>query len=354
MLSSVRRAVSARDAASRRACASRASQARRATYWFAVSAATTTRASCHDGPGALQTRLGGRRAPRGCRRTRRAPSSPAGRRLRWCRSAGSGPGGRGWTSAVASSAGTERGAGGNARRACASAMRAPALATVGLAVSAASIRRASSGSSNCVHQRRSSAVVPPCGSGACHAGRDRIGRRRRRFGRRTAGEKERENVVVRRRCAWPRKSTACPRAPSVRGAWRRCAPPARSAAPRGCSRKKRSISRDASGPAGSVYEPAAAPPDHAWPAPCTTQCSARLGAVRRRRGRATRCDGTREHRAPAVPGRRRGLRTRPSTEPTTASPFAGTTVGRRRRGRRSPALPRTGAERAPRRGGRSS
>ena len=37
-------------AASRRACASSASQARRAKYWFAVSAATTTRASCHDAP----------------------------------------------------------------------------------------------------------------------------------------------------------------------------------------------------------------------------------------------------------------------------------------------------------------
>jgi hypothetical protein len=48
MLSSVKRAVSARDAASRRTCASSDSQARRATYWFAVSAATTTRASCHD------------------------------------------------------------------------------------------------------------------------------------------------------------------------------------------------------------------------------------------------------------------------------------------------------------------
>ncbi len=47
---------------------------------------------------------------------------------------------------------------------------------------------------------------------------------------------------------------------------------------RGCSAKKRSISRDASGPSPSVKLPAASPPDQAWPAPCTTQCSARLGA----------------------------------------------------------------------------
>jgi hypothetical protein len=33
-----------------------------------------------------------------------------------------------------------------------------------------------------------------------------------------------------------------------------------------CSRKKRIISRLASGPRGSVYEPAGLPPDHAWPA----------------------------------------------------------------------------------------
>jgi hypothetical protein len=37
--------------------------------------------------------------------------------------------------------------------------------------------------------------------------------------------------------------------------------------PRGCSAKKRSISRDASGPLGSVYEPLALPPDQAWPEP---------------------------------------------------------------------------------------
>lgn len=35
----------------------------------------------------------------------------------------------------------------------------------------------------------------------------------------------------------------------------------------GCCRKKRIISRLASGPRGSVYDPAALPPDHAWPAP---------------------------------------------------------------------------------------
>lgn len=43
---------------------------------------------------------------------------------------------------------------------------------------------------------------------------------------------------------------------------------------RGFSRKNRSISRDASGPVGSVNEPASLPPDHAWPPPCRIQCSA--------------------------------------------------------------------------------
>src|SRR5947209_16148352 len=41
-------------------------------------------------------------------------------------------------------------------------------------------------------------------------------------------------------------------------------------------RKKRTISRDASGPCVSVYEPAGLPPDHAWPAPCTRHCSKTL------------------------------------------------------------------------------
>jgi hypothetical protein len=40
-----------------------------------------------------------------------------------------------------------------------------------------------------------------------------------------------------------------------------------------CSRKKRSISRVASGPRGSVKEPAGLPPDHACPAPWISQCS---------------------------------------------------------------------------------
>ena len=44
----------------------------------------------------------------------------------------------------------------------------------------------------------------------------------------------------------------------------------------GCaqSEKKRNISRVASGPLGSTYEPSSLPPDHAWAAPWTTQCSA--------------------------------------------------------------------------------
>jgi hypothetical protein len=40
-----------------------------------------------------------------------------------------------------------------------------------------------------------------------------------------------------------------------------------------CARKKRIISRLASGPRASVYEPLALPPDQAWPAPCRTHCS---------------------------------------------------------------------------------
>ena len=40
-----------------------------------------------------------------------------------------------------------------------------------------------------------------------------------------------------------------------------------------CSRKKRSISRVASGPRGSVKEPAGLPPDHACVAPWISQCS---------------------------------------------------------------------------------
>ena len=38
-------------------------------------------------------------------------------------------------------------------------------------------------------------------------------------------------------------------------------------------RKKRTISRLASGPRGSVYDPSALPPDQAWPHPCSVQCS---------------------------------------------------------------------------------
>ena len=66
-------------------------------YWLAVSAATTTRASCHDRLGAVETRLGGIACRRGCRRRRRAPSSPAGRRCSLVADRQrSGPGGRGW------------------------------------------------------------------------------------------------------------------------------------------------------------------------------------------------------------------------------------------------------------------
>ena len=38
-------------------------------------------------------------------------------------------------------------------------------------------------------------------------------------------------------------------------------------------RKNRTISAEASGPVGSVNDPLRLPPDHACPAPCTTQCS---------------------------------------------------------------------------------
>jgi hypothetical protein len=41
-------------------------------------------------------------------------------------------------------------------------------------------------------------------------------------------------------------------------------------------RKNLSISAEASGPAGSVYDPALLPPAQAWPAPCISQYSATL------------------------------------------------------------------------------
>ena len=40
-----------------------------------------------------------------------------------------------------------------------------------------------------------------------------------------------------------------------------------------CPRKNLSISAEASGPLGSVYEPSVLPPDHACPLPCTVHCS---------------------------------------------------------------------------------
>ena len=49
----------------------------------------------------------------------------------------------------------------------------------------------------------------------------------------------------------------------------------------GCSAKKRTISADASGPAGSVYEPPATPPDQAWPEPCTVHSSPTTAPSRR-------------------------------------------------------------------------
>ena len=51
--------------------------------------------------------------------------------------------------------------------------------------------------------------------------------------------------------------------------------PSRPDQARGCRRKNRSISALASGPRGSVYEPAGSPPDQAWPAPWIVHCSAR-------------------------------------------------------------------------------
>lgn len=59
-----------------------------------------------------------------------------------------------------------------------------------------------------------------------------------------------------------------PRGAAASGCCLHQAVPARS-----CDRKNRSISAEASGPAGSVYEPLALPPAHAWPAPCSTHCS---------------------------------------------------------------------------------
>ena len=40
-------------------------------------------------------------------------------------------------------------------------------------------------------------------------------------------------------------------------------------------KKNRSISRVASGPLASAKDASPSPPDHAWPAPCTSQCSKR-------------------------------------------------------------------------------
>ena len=50
---------------------------------------------------------------------------------------------------------------------------------------------------------------------------------------------------------------------------------------RGCSAKNRTISAEASGPAGSVYEPPATPPDQACPDPCTVHRSATTTPSRR-------------------------------------------------------------------------
>ena len=68
------------------------------------------------------------------------------------------------------------------------------------------------------------------------------------------------------------------------------APPARR---RGCSRKKRSISLEASGPRGSVNEPAGLPPDQACPAPLINHCSTIV------RPAASRCI-VRRHAGPPV------------------------------------------------------
>lgn len=63
----------------------------------------------------------------------------------------------------------------------------------------------------------------------------------------------------------------------------------------GCSRKNRSISREASTPCALVWLPRASPPDQAWPAPWS-QCSAAAPrpALRRRAARCG-CSAGRRH-----------------------------------------------------------
>ena len=189
MLRSVRRAVSAREFASSRACASSASQPRSSTYWLAVSAATATRASCQAASAPSRRASAASRAAR--RRPNRSSSQLACRptlaevpcgNITSCTPRAA--------DALASSAGSSAApAAVRVARAC--SMREAALAIVGLAACAAPTTRSSSGSSNCDHQRPSSASVPPCGSGGLPAIRQcEHGPRLRRSGGQagTAGE----------------------------------------------------------------------------------------------------------------------------------------------------------------------
>ena len=92
--------------------------------------------------------------------------------------------------------------------------------------------------------QRPTGVRRQAGAGAC--------RRRRSLSVSSGTDGFRRSLGHRREC---------------RGSTRRAAVAAR------CPRKNRSISADASGPLGSVYEPSVLPPDHACPPPCTVHCS---------------------------------------------------------------------------------
>jgi hypothetical protein len=96
---------------------------------------------------------------------------------------------------------------------------------------------------------------------------------------------------------------------------------------RGWARKKRSISRDASGPLGSVYEPSGAPPDQACDASSTSQCSASVGASAPAFAARQTVRRTRRWPAAVLPETFSATASMPSSAAAmTASPLAAVTV----------------------------
>ena len=278
-----------------------------------------------------------RRARRGCGRRRRSPSSPAGRCLRSCTVgsaevlAAARP-----ALAVASSDGSSA-APAAARRARASAIRARGARD---RRARGARRRRQAGEQRVVElrppaaqladRRRRAAAAPArpdatVGSTGAPPVAAQPARPRAR-----ANEQRRQ----RGRVSWGAKSTASrARRPARRGeraaisgaARRRGGAAASSARRRGWSRKKRSISRDASGPSGRCTSRPprrptrrAARPDE----PVLGQASAHR---RRRRRRARRCARTRALPRAGVAGdlSRATASTPPSAAAMTASPFAG-------------------------------